>query len=44
MRVLPIIGDAVGGVLIALAVPVVILACAPIALVARFLLSALGLL
>ena len=41
---LPIIGDAVGGILIALAVPVVILACAPIALAARLVLSAVGLL
>jgi hypothetical protein len=44
MRALRLLGDAVGGVLLALAVPIVILAFAPVALAARFALSALGLL
>jgi hypothetical protein len=45
MRALVLIGDAFGGVLIALAVPIVILAVgAPVALAIRFALSTLGLL
>lgn len=45
MRVLPFIGDAGGAFLIALTFPIVILAVgAPLALAARLVLSALGLL
>jgi hypothetical protein len=45
MRVLRFIGDAVGGLLVVLVVPVAILAVgAPVALAVRLVLSALGLL